>query len=146
MKSKIEKLVVLVNPDIELKNLLRLVDGDLAHIGDAIIAGKEIKMDGDCVPLSEIYFRGSGSHGLYTIKQETRSLNGYEYPAPETEAPRDGVWYYVPAGAATSLRSGHIWCGDGVDRKCLKARVVHLAAENAIAHAKAIFKAGGGEI
>ena len=142
MKSKIEQLVLLVNPVVKIVNVLRLDDGDLSHIGDAIIAGKEIKRGGDFVPLAEIYFDGNADS--YAIQQEMRSLNGYEYPVPETEAPEVGTPYCVPCIDGSILCK--IWHGIRFDLNRLSLRIVHLSEENAIAHTKAIILAGGGEI
>ena len=144
MKSKIEKLVGLVGQHVRVIDLKRLDDGELAPIGDAIIAGKEITRGGKVTPVEDCIFNSPASH--YTIKQEMRSLNGYEYPAPETEAPKVGVRYYVPDTACDNLFSWYVWENDDFDRKWLTHREVHLSEENAIAHTKAIILAGGGEI
>ena len=143
MKSKLEQLAGLVNPAVKIKNLLRLVDGDLAHIGDAIIAGKEIKQECDCVLLTEMYF--SFLPDLYTIKQEMRSLNGYEYPAPEAQPLEFEAPYYIPdfvyGGCVKS-----VWRGDPIHPARLKAGLVHLSENNATAHTDAYTKACGGEV
>ena len=143
MKSKIEKLVELVNPATQVKSLKRLNGGDLSHIGDAIINGREIHADGELCPLELLAFHGQASR--YTIKQEMRSLNGYEYPAPETEAPEVGTLYYVPYLDSSGYSRGP-WKNSLLNKLRLKAGVVHLDRENAIAHTEAIIKAGGGEI
>ena len=142
MKSKIEKLVELVNPATQVKSLKRLNGGDLSHIGDAIINGREILTDDELCPLEFLSFQGQASR--YTIRQEMRSLNGYEYPAPETEAPEVGTPYYVPCIDGSILSK--IWHGIRFDLNRLSLRIVHLSEENAIAHAEAIIWAGGGEI
>lgn len=142
MKSKIEKLVELVGSYVRVVDLKRLDDGELAHVGDAIIAGKKITRDGKVTPLADCIFNGVASR--YAVQQETRSLNGYEYPAPETEAPEVGTRYYVP-DLVYGACAGTKWQDDPRDKARLKAGVVHLSEKNAIAHRNAIILAGGGE-
>ena len=144
MKSKIEKLVELVNKDVKVRNLQRLVDGDLAYIGDAWLAGKELVIEETNLNAALAHFNGPTE--CYTIKQEMKSLNGYEYPAPETVAPKIGTRYYVATAPLSRLYIAHIWNGDVFDLRCLKAGLVHLSEENVIAHTMATIKAGGGEI
>ena len=143
MKSKIEKLIELVGLTVEIRNLKRLDDGDLAHVGDAIIAGKEITRSGVAVLAKACLFDCSA--GYYAIKQKMRSLNGYEYPAPETEAPEVGTPYYMPYLVYGACSRSN-WADDTMDKARLEAGVVHLSEKNATAHAKAFIKAGGGEI
>ena len=143
MKSKLEQLAELVSPLVRVEDLKRLDDGELAHIGDAVIAGKKINVDGGYPRLVKIHFNGSPD--LYAIKQEMKFLNGFEYPAPETEAPEVGTPYCVPDmfyGGYTAS----IWRNDTTDKARLKAGAVHLSAENAIAHTQASIKASGGEV
>ena len=143
MKSKIEKLVELVGRFVRVADLKRLDDGELARIGDAIINGREILTDDELCQLEFLSFQGQASR--YTIRQETRSLNGYEYPAPETEAPEAGTHYYVPDLVYGDC-SRSAWKNDKLDNERLKAGLVHLSAESAIEHTVAFIKACGGEI
>ena len=144
MKSKIEKLIPLLSPRVHLEDLSRLNDGELAPVGDAIIAGKEITYGGKTTPAKACFFNSPASY--YKVKQEMRSLNGHAYPAPETVAPAFGTRYYVPAVTASGLRTAHLWRGALSDLRRLVAGFVHLNEESATEHTEAIINAGGGEI
>ena len=83
----------------------------------------------------------------YRRKPRTIHINGIEVPEPCRE-PLEGVThYYMPdlmesaGGSSSGLSSGWVWSAwddDEVDHARLKAGIVHLTAEAAALHARAL--------
>lgn len=65
-KSKLSQLVKVVNKYISGANLARVVEGDLSHIGDALVEGKTILFKGECI--DSISFDDTAEK--YSIKPE----------------------------------------------------------------------------
>jgi hypothetical protein len=74
-----------------------------------------------------------------TRKPKTRIINGFTVPAPETEAPAQDAFYFMPAlNIFEWLPVAIKWTNDSYDRVMLQRGVVHLTREAAIANAKAM--------
>lgn len=139
--EKMGKLVEVLDPDVTLRGYLRLLSGDLAHIGDAIVKGKTIELNG--VVFEVRYLDFGVQANAYTVKVETEELNGFKYPAPETVGPGGGRTFYVPVVHASSLAHTGVWCGSASDERTLQRGLVHFTREAAVEHARAIIRAGG---
>lgn len=75
----------------------------------------------------------------YRIKPATRTINGFEVPAPV----RDGLsmanaTYCVPVINEEELYGVYDWDDDGIDERYLTRGLVFLTKEAAIANAKAM--------
>lgn len=139
--EKMVKLAEVLDPGVALGDYLRLLSGDLAHIGDAVVEGKTIEFGGVAIELRNLLFGATASN--YTVKIETRELNGFKYPAPETVGPGGGRTFYVPVVHASSLAHTCVWCGSASDERTLQRGLVHFTKEAAVEHARAIIRAGG---
>ena len=73
-------------------------------------------------------------------KRRMMHLNGVEFPAPEKEAPPDGVTAYTPDPHVNSIID-FTWRDRDYERKWLKNGFVHLTREAAEAHARAMLAA-----
>jgi len=69
-------------------------------------------------------------------------LNGMEFPAPETEAPAEDAQYFIPhMSDGVENRLYCVWGGSGYEYRRLRAGLVHLREEAALAHARAMLNA-----
>ena len=73
--------------------------------------------------------------GMYP---ETRIINGFEVPSPETTELELGCTYFAPHLQADCYFARFFWDGDARDMRSLKRGVVFLNKEDAIANAKAM--------
>lgn len=69
---------------------------------------------------------------------ETRILNGFEVPSPETEELNYGTEYYLASILAEHFYRDEVWGGYYNDKLWLKYGLVFLNREAAIANAKAM--------
>jgi hypothetical protein len=77
--------------------------------------------------------------GMWTEPRITRIINGFEVPAPETEEPKRGDWYYRVCLIDSDFYDSDRWNGDDVhDVRPLKRGLIFLKKEDAIANAKAM--------
>lgn len=82
----------------------------------------------------------------YRVKPKVMYINGIEVPAPESSAPAMGTQYFVP-NLQCSKDCGHAdviaptWSGSDADIGRLECGMVHLNAENAAIHKRAIVAA-----
>lgn len=97
----------------------------------------------------------SDSHGTplwnnpnfrWRIMPRMCSLNGYEFPSAETQAPKNGATYWTPNHAPGRVDSRWTWESMGFDYECLRHGRVHLSKDAAIAHARAEILAVGGTV
>ncbi|MDO4708234.1 MAG: hypothetical protein Q4B94_00155 [Pseudomonadota bacterium] len=81
-------------------------------------------------------------HHKYRRKPRTININGYSVPEPVRRPLKDGDKYYVPALFEAVLADYYYWGdaidGDEVDRRLLERGLVHMTAEAAVVHAKAL--------
>lgn len=80
----------------------------------------------------------------FRIKPEIITIGDVSFPKPESENPKSDTEYFFPSFFRPYLVGCFEWAGDDDDYKLLKAGLVHLTKENAIAHAKALIKLSGG--
>lgn len=73
--------------------------------------------------------------GMYP---ETRTINGFEVPAPETKKPALDTKYYTPLLTNDYFFCGACWQDDGFHNSSLQRGLVFLNVEDAIATAKAM--------
>lgn len=83
---------------------------------------------------------GGGEHKLDIIGMypETRIINGFEVPVPETKALKDGSRYYAASIDNEYFYESYTWYGDSFDFRMLERGLVFLNKDNAIANAKAM--------
>lgn len=87
----------------------------------------------------------NGKH-IFRLRQETVTIGNISFPKPESEKPKLHTEYFFPCFTTPSLANFYKWAGDDVDYELLKAGLVHLTKENAIAHAEALIKLSGGKV
>jgi hypothetical protein len=66
------------------------------------------------------------------------TINGYEVPMPEREAPQCGKEYFFPSFQQDGGVYSYTWAGDVYDHRLLSAGMVHLTEEAAKKHAEAL--------
>ena len=74
----------------------------------------------------------------YRRKPKTISINGFDVPTAEREAPQMNSEYFTVSIGVEDRFNRHIWCNDSYDRHWLKCGLIHLTKEAAIQHAKAL--------
>ncbi|WFF39250.1 hypothetical protein LU290_03240 [Moraxella nasibovis] len=85
-------------------------------------------------------------HFVFRPVQEMITVGDVSFPKPVSEPPKRGSEYYMPAVGRDVFYIPVSWDDDQVDRFRLKRGLIHLSKENAIAHAKALIKLGGGKV
>lgn len=73
--------------------------------------------------------------GMYP---ETRVINGFEVPAPESKGLEEGCTYFLALPHTESLFIRHVWSHCNKDRLWLKRGLVFVNKKDAIATAKAM--------
>ena len=107
--------------------------------------------NGVCVGYDEEFalFKMCDGHpfgGMYVgfcldrIKPTTKTIkvNGFDVTAPMSEAPEDGVEYFIPSLRNYEFFDCHHWRGDSYDELWLSRCQCHQTKSAAIAHAKAM--------
>jgi hypothetical protein len=79
-------------------------------------------------------------------RKKMMKICDYEFPEPEREAPEKGTKFFVASSPYAAMLYTHYWGNNKSDFENLKFGRVHLTKEAAIAHAKAMIKASGGEV
>lgn len=74
----------------------------------------------------------------YRIKPRTIKVNGFEITAPMSEAPKEGVEFFVASPAAEEFHAYFEWEREESDTDWLSRGICHATKEAAIAHAKAM--------
>lgn len=141
-----------VSRRITIANLGRLINGDLEHIGDALIEGNKIEVCNfeSChhTPEKKVYTEIESDETFlltsvnYRINQKIIIVNGVEVPAPESDEPDVGSTFYVPSAiyAASGEVLDDVWHASEEDLDLLKAGLVYLNKEDAVARAEAMLK------
>ena len=143
--SKAEKLRPLVSDRLVLEDFYRLVDGDLSHIGDAIIEGKSVLLCGKPKDPKDLSF--SVCTVNYAVAPDRIVIGDVSFPKPETEAPAVGTLYYLVTLNRSNRRYVElVWQESSEDYARLKSASVHLTKEAAIEHSEAMIKLSGGEV
>lgn len=120
----------------------RLESGDLKHIGDAILSGRTILIEGCPLPVSSSDF--SSSVTSYAVAPERITVGDVSFPKPLTEAPEERTECWAVRGAE-SVHS-FPWFGYDADHRRLKAGMLHLTKKAAEEHRTAMVKLSGGEV
>lgn len=81
----------------------------------------------------------------FRIKPETMSINGHEFPIPVRWPLKEGKEYWIAELEVISMAGQAIWRCDEHDFRWLKRGLIQLTEEGAIAQAKAMIAAIGGE-
>lgn len=81
---------------------------------------------------------GESPFDIIGMYPETRIINGFEVPAPETKKPALDTKYYTPLLTNNGFCCGVRWDDDGSDNRSLQRGLVFLNVEDAIANAKAM--------
>lgn len=86
------------------------------------------------------YYTGCGisDSDIIGMYPETRVINGFEVPAPETKKPALDTKYYTPLLTNHCFAVGRNWEDDGFDNRSLQRGLVFLSVQDAIATAKAM--------
>lgn len=83
----------------------------------------------------------------FRIKPETMSINGQEFPAPVREPLKCGTKYWVLyLDKQSFFTDDYVWSETALDVFWLKRGLIQLTKDGAIAQARAIIAACGGEI
>lgn len=69
---------------------------------------------------------------------KTIKVNGFDVPAPMSEAPELGDEYFTPQTGYAVFYCANKWISDGYDHRFLSRGLVHATESAAIAHAKAM--------
>jgi hypothetical protein len=78
-------------------------------------------------------------HQKLRLKPRTMNINGHDVPWPMTVAPAVGTKIYAASLLDSSKTSiSYEWDGDDLDKRWLKARILHLTEANARLHIKAL--------
>lgn len=81
------------------------------------------------------------------VKTEMMVLAGHEFPMPAQEPLNEGQVYWTPRlHAYEEMCEADEWTGHKADLGNLKRNIIHLTREGAIAQAKAMIAACGGEV
>lgn len=72
------------------------------------------------------------------LAAKTRTINGFEVPAPETEEPDYDTMYWLTSTVDIYFYSYVAWFGNDEDKRWLERGLVFLNKEDAAANAKAM--------
>lgn len=82
----------------------------------------------------------------FRVKQETMTLAGHEFPVPVREPLEIGTEYWYADTDTPSNPPCYRWNGRGNDLIWMNKGLIHLTKEGAIAKAKAMIAACGGDV
>lgn len=124
-----------------------------AEILRAIADGKTIEARRIKSPIDEewhepheaIYLVNDDNYEL-RIKPETITINGHEVPCPVREPLPVGTLYWQANIGSNELEAAWKWSDHDVDKFLLRRALIQLTKEGAIAQAKAMIAAVGGEV
>lgn len=80
----------------------------------------------------------TNSHDIIGMYPETRIINGFEVPAPETEPLTYDTRYYVPLPADVEFYDVWHWTGSDFDLLLLERGLIFLSGKDAIATTQAM--------
>lgn len=123
------------------------------HIWDkeirALLDGERVECSGNygdawfTLTLKDIGLFVEGN--IFRIKPRTMTINGMEFPEPMREAPEEGTECYLVDAAFRIGADRFRWAGTTTDLNWLKRGLIQATEEGAIAQAKAMVSALGGE-
>lgn len=110
------------------------------HVADNMLVGYDT--DGFCLAWCEngYYYAANepSDSDIIGMHPETRVINGFEVPAPETVPLDEGANYYLANPLTRTFYSSERWQNTAADRRWLERGLVHLSVEGAVATAKAM--------
>lgn len=121
----------------------RLDDGDLSHIGDAVLAGRTVSSHerGAVDPFKCRFLQDANT---YAVAPERIAIGGVSFPKPISEAPEHGTRVYIAGvGGSTDWIQ---WDGARSDLQALKDNCLHLSEKAAEEHSRAMSKLSGGVV
>lgn len=80
----------------------------------------------------------ASDHDIIGMYPETRIINGFEVPAPETEALEEGRTYFLAMPHGENLHIRTMWEHRNIERLWIARGLIFLNREDAIANAKAM--------
>lgn len=124
-----------------------------AEILCAIADGKTVQMrrkkhtEEWRTPENPLRFLGDSCADEYEfrVKPETMTLAGHEFPEPVRKSLKYGTPYFM-VSVGDAPYTEHKWRGHQHDHSGLQHGLIQLTAEGAIAQAKAMIAAVGGEV
>lgn len=127
---------------------LCFVEDKPVYKGDTLYrqSGAQVTVRGVNGAASYLFFEEGGSWAIgggisklsWTKPVTTISINGYEVPMPEREAPQEGTTYFFPSPQHGGGVYSYTWVNDAADNRLLAAGMVHLTEEAAQKHAQAL--------
>lgn len=141
--DKLLKLAKLVSPTVQLKNLHRLVDGDLADLGDALLRGEEVRFVDINGTYTDCDF--SAVRDYYTIVTPRITVGNASFSKPVTEPLNVGDTFWVVSVVGDHNVMQYEWRNHGHNYSCLRLGLVHRTKEAAMEHARALSKINRGE-
>lgn len=116
---------------MKLEDLLR-------HIADNVEVGV-VWCDGLCSADSILNISEAVTkHASIELKPKTRTLNGFEVPAPMSDKPKNGIKVFYPEIATEILFDSVVWVNDESDNRIFTRKICFSTPEAAIANAKAM--------
>lgn len=131
---------LLLHSKINTGNMIRLVEGDLSHIGDAILEGKEIlyvQKDGYS-HLIEYPCDFSMEAARYAIAEEFITVNDTLVHAPMQVEPEHGMIYFYPNPSKELCFAWRYWFDEQADERLFASGLCFSDKQHVIDYAKAI--------
>lgn len=121
----------------------------------AIFAGKIVEVKRDDLSTHPVWVPISGVTTINQLNQlknnrfrqvtPTINIGGHSVPKPLSTAPEEGTDVYIVSLMGEDLCAIGEWCNNSYYQEHLKRGIVHITAEAAIAHAKALIAISGGD-
>ena len=98
-----------------------------------------IHFDGAPILIVEDHILGAALYqpNRFTLAPRTHEVNNFTVPAPLTEAPAKGTYYYIASIHSDDYFLSEVWDGHPLDNKYLRRGLIHLtkaaAQQNALA-------------
>ena len=108
----------------------------LRHVADNLEAGRD-ELDGITHHENYILRDITNFPEMFRIKVKTHKVNNFTVPAPLTEPPANGTYYYIPSLFSTDCTNSTNWDDGTVDWRSFYRGLIHLtkaaAQQNALA-------------
>lgn len=105
-----------------------------------VIAAEEGSASGVTWWTKEGRFTGDvgDSQDIIGMWPKTRTVNGFEVPAPEAEVLNVGSLYFIACTRHMGFYDTHKWFDEKIDKRYMERGLVFLTKDDAIANAKAM--------
>ena len=108
----------------------------LRHVADNLEAGRD-ELDGITHHENYILRDITNFPEMFRIKVKRHKVNNFTVPAPLTEPPANGTYYYIASIHSDDCFLSAVWDGHPLDNRYLRRRLIHLtkaaAQQNALA-------------